>query len=100
MITARESRLSTKRKSIERKHIVTTVEILNSMRTMERATKRRTTSNRKAKKRGRKMIKEESDDFEEDLDSGEDENIEILACIEVKRYSSIDFRVRDAPRPT
>jgi DDE superfamily endonuclease/Tc5 transposase DNA-binding domain/helix-turn-helix, Psq domain len=86
VLGARKRRLSGKRQAIDGKHIMTAAEML-AVQAAERVTKQRKVpkrepSQRKGKSKARKDL---TDELEEELDASEDEDVEILDCIEVKR---------------
>ena len=80
-VTMRKTILSGKRQVIDRKHILTTPEILTDLKEAEKKTKKRKISRTKRGKRGTsQVVKDTSDESE----SSQDESLVILDCIVVE----------------
>ena len=85
ILQARKHQLSGKRQAIDRKHLMTAAELIG-IREAEEVTKQRKAPKKGAgKRKGKpKAKKESSDESEAYLDSTDDEDVEILDCIEVE----------------
>ena len=85
VLGARKRRLSGKRRVIDGKHLMTAEELIG-IREAEEATRKRKAQNKGAgmRKRRSKARKDSSDDSEVDLNITDDEDVEVLECIEVE----------------
>ena len=85
IVTARKRRLSSKRQVIDGKHMLTTLEILNSVKDAEQVTRERKKPQlHKSGRRGSKVRKELTDESESELEVAYDDMVEIMDCIEVQ----------------
>jgi len=83
-LTAKKVRLSGKRKAIDGKHLISTIETLDAVREAENATKKRAIKcTRGAKKRVTKVMKELSDESDKGWEQGEDDASDIMDYIVV-----------------
>jgi len=85
ILQSRKCQLSGKRRVIDGKHLITAAELIG-IREAEEATKQRKVLNKgKGKRKGKcKAKKESSDESEADSYIADDEDAEILDCIEVE----------------
>ena len=85
IVTARKRRLSGKRQVIDGKHLLTMVEILNSVKDAEQVTREwKKRQLHKSGRRGSKAQKELMDESESELEVANDDTVEIMDCIEVQ----------------
>ena len=85
IVTARKRRLSGKRQVINGKHMLTTLEILNSVKDAEQVTREQKKPQLcKSGRRGYKVRKELTDKSGSELGVADDDTVEMMDCIEVQ----------------
>ena len=84
-LTKRKERLGGKRKIIKGKHCLSVAEIRDDISKAQKATKKRAApKGAKGRKRPAKVVKGLRDDYDSYSEQGNDEEVEILDCIEIE----------------
>ena len=80
-VTKRKTILNGKRKIIDRKHILTSVELLSGIKEAEKMTKKR---RKNGGKKGKRTASKVAEECTEESEASQDEEVFVFDCIEVE----------------